>query len=108
MAEALLDLYSRVGIPEEVFSVLGTQFVSDCMQEVSKLLSIRKLTTNHPICNGLTEKFNGTVEKILRRLCIKQPKQWYRFINPLLFAYREVPQASTGFLPFQPLYVRTV
>ena len=45
VAEALLDLYSRVGIPEEVLCDLGTQFVSDCMQEVSRLLSIRRLTT---------------------------------------------------------------
>ena len=110
VAEALLDLYSRIGIPEEVLSDLGTQFVSECMQEVSRLLSIRRLTTTpyHPICNGLTEKFNGTLKKMLRRLCVEQPKQWYRFINPLLFAYREVPQASTGFSPFELLYGHTV
>ena len=29
VAEALLDMYSRVGIPEEVLSDLGTQFTSD-------------------------------------------------------------------------------
>ena len=110
VAEALLDLYSRVGILEEVLSDLGTQFVSECMQEVSRLLSIRRLATTlyYPICNCLTEKFNGTLKKILRRLCIEQPKQWYRFINPLLFAYREVPQAPTGFSPFELLYGRTV
>ena len=110
VAEAFLDLYSRVGIPEEVLSDLGTQFVSECMKEVSRLLLIRRLTTTpyHPICNDLTEKFNDTLKKMLRGLCIKQPKQWYRFINPLLFAYREVPQASTGFSPFELLYGRTV
>ena len=95
---------------EEVLSDLGTQFVSECMQEVSRLLSIRRLKTTpyHPICNGLTEKFNGTLRKMLRRLCVEQPKQWYRFINPLLLAYREVPQASTGFSPFELLYGHTV
>ena len=31
VAEALLDLYSRIGIPEEVLSDLGTQFRSECM-----------------------------------------------------------------------------
>ena len=110
VAEALLDLYSRVGIPEEVLSDLGTQLVSECMQEVSRMLSIRRLTTTpyHPICNGLSEKFNGTLKKMLRRLCANQPRQWYRFINPLLFAYGEVPQESTGFSPFELLYGRTV
>ena len=45
---------------------------------------------------------------MLRRLCADQPRQWYRFINPLLFAYREVPQESTGFAPFELMYGRTV
>ena len=35
VAEVLLDMYSRLGIPEEVLSDQGTQFVSSCMQEVS-------------------------------------------------------------------------
>ena len=45
VAEALLDMYSRLGFPDEVFSDNGPQFISDCMEEVSRLLSIRQLTT---------------------------------------------------------------
>ena len=54
VAEAFLDIYSRVGVPEAVLSDLGRQFVSDCMKEVSRLLSINQLTTTpyHPMCNG--------------------------------------------------------
>ena len=37
--------YSRVGIPEEVL----TQFMSECMQEVSRLHSIKGLTMIHTI-----------------------------------------------------------
>ena len=70
VAEALLDMYSHLGIPEEVLSDLGTQFVSKCMEEVSRLLSIKRLTTTpyHPICNGLVKCFNGTLKEMLRRL----------------------------------------
>ena len=110
VAEALLDMYSRLGFPEEVLSDNGTQFISECMEEVSRLLSIRQLTSTpyHPMCNGLVEKFNGTLKAMLRRLCSEQPKQWPRYINAVLFAYREVPQESTGFSPFELLYGRTV
>ena len=45
---------------------------------------------------------------MLKKLCAEQPRQWHRFINALLFAYREVPQESTGFSPFELLYGRTV
>lgn len=60
VAEALVDFFSRLGIPEEILSDLGTQFVSDCMNEVTRLLSIKQLATTpyNPMCNGLTEKFN--------------------------------------------------
>ena len=40
VAEALVDIYSRVGILEEVLSDSGRQFVSDCMKKVSRLLNI--------------------------------------------------------------------
>nr|XP_006823664.1 PREDICTED: uncharacterized protein LOC100372741 [Saccoglossus kowalevskii] len=110
VAEALVDMYSRLGIPEEILHDMGTQFVSECMCEVSRLLSIRQLSTTpyHPMCNGLVEKFNGTLKAMLKRLCSEQPKQWHRYINALLFAYREVPQESTGFAPFELMYGRTI
>ena len=110
VAEALLDIYSRVGIPEEVLTDQGTQFMSECMQEVSRLFSIKGLTSTpyHPICKGLVERSNGTLKSMLKRLCQDQPKQWHRLINPVLFPYREVPQESTGFSPFQLLYGRSV
>ena len=62
VAEALVDIFSRLGVPEGILSDLGTRFVSDCMREVTRLLSIKQLTTTpyHPMCNGLTKKFNLT------------------------------------------------
>ena len=61
VAEALVDIFSRLGIPEEILSDLGTQFVSECMREVTRLLSIKQLTTTpyHPMCNGLVRNFKS-------------------------------------------------
>ncbi|XP_062505201.1 protocadherin Fat 4-like isoform X3 [Corticium candelabrum] len=63
VAEALVDIHIRLGIPEEVLSDLGRQFVSDCLKEVSRLLRISLLasTPYHLMCNGLVDIFNGTV-----------------------------------------------
>jgi len=103
-------MFSRLGIPGEILSDLGTQFVSDCMKEVVRLLSIKQLTTMpyHPMCNGMTEKFNRTLKITLKRLCSEQPRLWHHYINPLLFAYPEVAQESTGFSPFELPYGRAV
>ncbi|XP_047475992.1 uncharacterized protein LOC125029857 [Penaeus chinensis] len=110
VAEALLSVFSRVGIPKEVMSDRGSQFTSEMMREFNRLLSIRSLTTTpyHAMSNGLVERFNGVLKKMLKRMCQEQPKMWPRFIDPLLFSYREVPQTSTKFSPFELVYGHSV
>ena len=110
VSEGLVSMYSRLGVPQEVLSDQGSQFMSELMQEVSRLLSIKRLvsTPYHPICNGLCEKFNGSLKKMLKRLCEKMPRSWDRYLDAALFAYREAPQESTGFSPFELLFGRTV
>lgn len=110
VAEALVDMFSRIGVPREILSDQGSQFTSDLMKEIYRLLSLKQLTSSvyHPICNGLVEKWNGTLKQILKRLCAEKPKDWDRYLSAVLFAYREVPQESLGFSPFEMLYGRTV
>ena len=91
MAEAVISVYTRVGVPSEVLTDMGVQFTSDFMREISRLLSIKQLTCTqyHPITNGLTEKFNGTLKLMLKRMCAERPQDWDRYLDALLFCYRE-------------------
>ena len=110
VAEALLSIFSRVGFPREMLSDRGAQFTSDLMKEISRLVSIKHLKTTpyHPACNGLVERFNGTLKSMLKKMSEERPSDWDRYIDSLLFAYRETPQDSTGFAPFELLYGREV
>ena len=110
VAEALLEVFSRVGFPKEMLSDRGTQFTSDMMKEVSRLVSTKQLFTTpyNPRCNGLCEKINGVLKSMLKKMCQERLKDWDRHLPAILFAYREVPQTSTGFSPFEFLYGRTV
>ena len=80
------------------------------MKEVGHLLPIKQMTTTpyHPMCNGLVECFNAKLKSMLKKMCLEQSKEWDRYIDALLFAYREVPHESLGFSPFELLYGRTV
>lgn len=110
VAEALLGIFCRVGFPKEILSDRGSQFTSQLMAEVCRLISVKQAFTTpyHPMANGLNEKFNGTFKAMLRKMCQERPEDWDRYLPAVLFAYREVPQASTGFAPFELLYGRTV
>ena len=43
-------------------------------------------------------------EVLAQQALPRSAKQWHRLINPVLLTYREVPQYSTGFSPFQLLF----
>ena len=110
VAEALVEMFSRVEIPDEMLTDCGSQFTAEVMKEVSRLLSLQQLTTTpyHPMCNGLVERFHATMKQMLRRMCAERPKDWDKYLPALLFAIREVPQESLGFSPFELLYGRSV
>ena len=108
VAEELVTLFARVGIPKEILTDQGTNFTSMLLQELYRLLHIRHIRTSpyHPQTDGLVERFNRTLKMMLRKTAVEEGKDWDRLLPYVLFAYREVPQSSTGFSPFELLYGR--
>lgn len=110
VANCLIQLFSRVGIPREILTDCGTNFLSKLLQQVYGLLGIKGIrsTPYHPQTDGLVERFNQTLKNMLRKFVSQTGSDWDQWLPYLLFAYREVPQASTGFSPFELLYGRQV
>jgi hypothetical protein len=109
VAEALVEVFSRLGIPEEILTDQGSNFMSTLMSELFEMLKVNHIRTSpyHPQTDGMVERFNGTIKAMLRKCC-GNLKEWDKMIPYLLFAYREVPHATTGFSPFELLYGRNV
>ena len=74
------------------------QIRSHLMQDVCKMLEIKKLNTTsyHPQCNGMIERFNHTLKTMLRKHVSKFGVQWDTYLYGVLWAYRNVPHSSTG------------
>ncbi len=108
VAEALFSMISRVGIPKEILTDQGTAFMSRTIRKLYELLGIKSIRTSvyHPQTDGLVERFNRTLKTMIRKFVHEDAKNWDKWLEPLLFAVREVPQASTGFSPFELLYGR--
>ncbi|KAK7880009.1 hypothetical protein WMY93_033328 [Mugilogobius chulae] len=103
---ALIQLFSRVGLPDEILTDQGTNFTSRLMHLFQQQLGITSIKTSpyHPQTDGLVERFNQTLKRMLQKFVDDTGKDWDRWLPFVLFAYREVPQASTGFSPFELLY----
>src|SRR5689334_16557174 len=65
----------RHGAPEQFLTDNGSNFCSELMEQVNKLLQItpQRSTPYHPQCNGLVEKFNGTLSKMLSMYVDEHP-----------------------------------
>ncbi len=98
IAHELFLLFSRVGIPTEILTDQGTSFMSRLMADLCQLY--------HPQTDGLVERFNQTLKQMLRRVAAEDRRDWDQMLPYVLFGIREVPQASTGFTPFELLFGR--
>lgn len=110
VTNALLTVFARVGLPEEIVHDQGANFMSQVMASICKKLQITQLKSAiyHQQTNGVTERFHGTLKNAMRSLSEQERKSWDEYIPHFLFAYRDVPCQTTGFSPFQLLYGRQV
>lgn len=94
----------------QIITYQGTAFLSKTIKQVYSLLGIKGIRTNpyHPQTDGLVERYNRTLKSMLKKFVALNGKDWDQWLPCLLFAYREVPQASMGFSPFELLYGRNV
>ena len=106
VADAMMEMFSRTGIPKNITTDNGTQFSSNMFKSFLSLLNISSTTTApyHAQSNGIVERFNGTLKLMLRRLASEQPHDWDRYLPALLFAYRDAPQTSLGYSPFELIF----
>lgn len=106
--EALLEVFCRTGIPEELCTDQGTNFTAGLTREFLRRLGCtpRFSTPDHPESNGSVERWNRVFKNMLYHVIQKEERGWDRFVPYLLWAYREVPHDTTGVSPFEMLYGR--
>ena len=97
---------SRFGTPLEILSDRGPGFRADLVGELMKKLKIerRHSTPYYPQCNGLVEKVNGIVCKILTKQVHARPQDWDKHLHAAMWAYRTSFKTTLGFTPFHLVY----
>ena len=79
------------GLPEEVISDRGPQFVSNFMRGLSEILGIKVAASMayHPQTDGQTKRVNQEVKQFLRLFVNQRQDDWYDWISIAEFAYND-------------------
>ncbi|KAG1967775.1 retrotransposable element [Pimephales promelas] len=103
-AVTIVDHVFRLhGLPMDVVSDRGPQFVSKFWREFCKLLGATVSLSSgfHPQSNGQTERANQDVERTLRCMVSKNPSSWSQQLSMVEYAHNTLPVSSTGLSPFE-------
>ncbi|KAL0186755.1 hypothetical protein M9458_018425, partial [Cirrhinus mrigala] len=91
------------GLPTDVVSDRGPQFVSKFWQEFCRLLGATVSLSSgfHPQSNGQTERANQDLERTLRCMVTRNPSSWSQQLSMVEYAHNSLPVSSTGLSPFE-------
>ena len=84
------------------------EFKNNLMDQVLKQLGIDRIFSApyHPQSNGKLEVFHKYLKPTLKKLCEKDPANWYKYINQVLASYSITPNLATTESPFFLVYCR--
>ncbi len=102
-ARLFLDnVYRYHGLPNDIISDRGPQFVSKFWKSLFAILKvdIKLSSAFHPQTDGQTERVNQVLEQYLRCTINYQQDDWTSYLTLAEFAYNNTVHASTQVTPF--------
>ena len=108
VAKHVFNLICRHSCPKRILTDQGKCFEAELFKELLSLLDIAKSRTipYHPECNGNIERFNRTLESMIRCFIEENLEDWDELLAPLAFAYNTAVHAKTKCSPFEMVYGR--
>ena len=97
-----MHVWKLHGLPKQVVSDRGPQFIAELTQELHCLLSIRLAATMayHPQGDGQTERVNQELEQYLRLFVNKRQDDWDELLLLAEFPYNNHVHSTTQQTPF--------
>ena len=90
VVEELIVFFSTMGIPHEILSDQGINFMSQLLKEIYQLMHIHPIRTTpyHPQIDGLVEQFNKTFKSMLKKVASEEGQDWDTLVPYYLLTER--------------------
>ena len=107
VVEFLDTIFCRFGYPQALRTDNGPQFISGEFRLYLETHGIHWVSTTPlwPQANGLVERANRTILKVLKIACVEKKDLQVEF-RKFLVAYRSTPHSGTGCTPFALMFGR--
>ena len=109
VAKILVEkVFSVFGLPQKLLSDRGRNFESRVIEQLCKLLQIKKVFTcpYNPKSDSVCERFNRTLIGMLGTLKEEKRNEWHKYVPHLVGVYNSTQHSSTGFSPFELMFGR--
>ena len=95
------EKFCRFFPPDQLHSDQGKQFEAEVLQEICRILKIKKTRTTpyHPQCDGMVERLNRTLLSMLATTTRDHPFDREDQIRKVCMAYNTSIHSSTGYTP---------
>ena len=89
VSEELIVFFLRMGIPREMLSDQGTNFMFQLLKEIYRLLHIQPIrTTPYQLqTDGLVERFNKTLKSMLKNVASEEGRHWDTLLPYIIILY---------------------
>lgn len=107
VARAFVDNFIlRFGIPREIATDRGTEFLSSTVKEICQLLKIKQLTSTayHHESIGALENSHKTMGAYLRINCENKMTHWSSWIPYWCFSYNNTVHTETRYTPHELVF----
>ena len=96
----LRDLFARFGLPRQVVTDNGPQFISDEFKDFMRVNGIKHIRSApyHPSTNGAAERMVQTMKQALK-ISHQEGRPFELALSSFLLTYRTTPHATTGVSP---------